>query len=156
MGLPCRVPFAIYNTHSPHVPFTACFRFVSVITRPTFAMTSQVRTLEPGLDAVDVLEGGDIICLRPPSFPLDARERPLLSAAVLARGKNVSFDPATGTVGGSALQGERAEALRDLLARFSDEALALVGRLLPEYRERVRRGRTSFRPIEVAGRTSSW
>jgi hypothetical protein len=119
-------------------------------------MTSQVRTIEPGLEAADVLEAGDVICLGAPSFPLDARERPLLSAAVLARGKNVSFDPATGAVGGSALQGEPAEALRGLLARFSDEALALVGRLLPEYRERVRRGRTSFRPIEVAGRASSW
>ncbi len=119
-------------------------------------MTSQVRTLEPELDAVDVLEGGDVICLPAPTLPLDARERPLLSAAVLARGKNVSFDPATGSVAGSALQGEPAEALRGLLARFSDEALALVGRLLPEYREHVRRGRTSFRPIEVAGRSSSW
>jgi hypothetical protein len=89
-------------------------------------------------------------------FELAGEEHPLLSSAVLATGKNVSFDPATGAVGGSALQGDAARALRGMLARYSEAAHALVGRMFPAYRERVRRGRTSFRPVEIAGRESSW
>src|SRR4029077_7632918 len=102
------------------------------------------------------LEAGHVLWSQAPVFTLTAPERPLLSSAVLARGKNVSFDPATGAVGGSALTGEAAGSLKSLLARFSDEALALVGRVFPGYRQRVERRRTSFRPIEVAGRASSW
>jgi hypothetical protein len=43
-----------------------------------------------------------------------------------------------------------------MLARFSDDALAFVGRTCPEYASQITRGRTSFRPVEIAGRASSW
>ena len=119
-------------------------------------MISQVRPIDPHADATPALEAGDVLWLDQHGFGLGSREHPLLSSAVLASGKNVSYDPATGRVGGSALKGGPAAALRDMLARYSDEANALVGRVLPAYRERVRRGRTSFRPVEVAGRASSW
>ena len=69
-------------------------------------MTSQVRPLESETDATAALEDGHVLW---PEHGLRSRstaaERPLLSSAVLARGKNVSFDPATGAVGGSALDG---------------------------------------------------
>ena len=119
-------------------------------------MTSRVLPIEPGTDATTALEGGDVLWLNEHLFELSSREHPLLSSAVLASGKNVSYDPATGAVGGSALRGGAAESLRGMLARYSDEANALVGRLFPAYRGEVRRGRTSFRPVEVAGRASSW
>ena len=119
-------------------------------------MISQVRPLDPETDATQALEGGHVHLLSAPVFALGDRERPLLSSAVLAKGKNVSFDPSSGTVGGSALHGEAARHLQGMLARFSDEANALVGCVLPGYREHLRRGRTSFRPIEAAGRASSW
>jgi hypothetical protein len=119
-------------------------------------MTSQVRPLDSEIDATAALEHGHVLWLGTPVFALPAAERPLLSSSVLARGKNVSFDPATGAVGGSALRGEALGRLRGMLARFSDEAHGLVGRTCPAYREHLRRGRTSFRPVEVAGRASSW
>ena len=119
-------------------------------------MTSQIRLIGPDADATPALEGGDVLWLREQTFELDSREHPLLSSAVLASGKNVSYDPATGFVGGSALRGGAAGTLRGMLARYSDEANALMGRMLPAYRDRVRRGRASFRPVEVAGRASSW
>jgi hypothetical protein len=119
-------------------------------------MTSQVRPIEPGADATPALEGGDVLWLRDQMFELSSREHPLLSSSVLASGKNVSYDPATGALGGSALRGGAAESLRGMLARYSDEAAALVGSMLPACRKQVRRGRTSFRPVEVAGRASSW
>jgi hypothetical protein len=121
-----------------------------------FVMTSQVRPLDAEPDPTVALESGHVLWQRDAGFALSSPEQPLLSSAVLAKGKNVSFDPATGTVGGSALQGEAAIRLRGMLARFSDEALALVARVAPGYRDALRRGRTSFRPIEVAGRVTSW
>src|SRR4030095_6276750 len=111
-------------------------------------MISQVRATEPGADGTPALESGDVLWLRDQRFELGSREQPLLSSAVLASGKNVSYDPASGAVGGSAPRGGAAESLRGMLARYSDEAEALAGRLLPAYRGRVRRGRTSFRPVE--------
>ena len=108
------------------------------------------------MNATEVVEGGDVLWLRERLFEIGTQEHPLLSSAVLASGKNVSFDPATGAVGGSALSGEAAHTLRGMLSRFSDEADALVRRVFPAYRERVSRGRASFRPIDVAGRAASW
>ena len=138
------------------------YRFVPADFRANgagFALISQVRPVgsEPDpADATGALEAGHVLLLPAPAFALTPPERPLLSSSVLSRGKNVSFDPATGSVGGSAITGEAANRLRGLLSRFSDEANAQVDRLFPGYRGRVRRGRTSFRPIEVAGRVSSW
>jgi hypothetical protein len=43
-----------------------------------------------------------------------------------------------------------------VIARFSEQAAALVEGLFPAYRGHVRRARASFRPAEIAGRASSW
>jgi 3-deoxy-D-manno-octulosonic acid hydroxylase-like protein len=120
-------------------------------------MTSQVRPLDlrPGVEAL--LESGDVLWLRDGFFAVEAAERRLLSPSVLAgSNKNVSFDPSTGRVGGSSATGESGELLRGMLKRFSDEAEAFVRRACPAYADRLRVGRTSFRPVEIAGRPSSW
>jgi 3-deoxy-D-manno-octulosonic acid hydroxylase-like protein len=120
-------------------------------------MTSQVRPLELLRGAEAVLEAGDVLWLRDSFFVVEVAERRLLTPAVLAgANKNVSFDPATGRVGGASATGESAELLRGMLARFSDEAGAFVRQACPAYADRLRLGRTSFRPVEIAGRASSW
>src|SRR5437667_1325448 len=43
-----------------------------------------------------------------------------------------------------------------MLSRFSDEAQAFVAGACPEYAPHLMSGRTSFRPVEIAGRASSW
>src|SRR2546423_12437877 len=47
-------------------------------------------------------------------------------------------------------------ALRAMLSRFSDEAHGFVELTCPQYGPRLVRGRTSFRPVEIAGRPTSW
>jgi hypothetical protein len=42
------------------------------------------------------------------------------------------------------------------MSRFSDAAAKLIDGLLPHYRGKLQRARTSFRPAEIAGRSSSW
>jgi hypothetical protein len=119
-------------------------------------MPSHVRELDARTDATAVLEAGDVLWQPRGFFLIQEREQPLFSPAVLASGKNVSFDPATRRVGGSSLTGELSHALQGMLARFSDESQAFLMRACPRYASRLTRGRTSFRPVEIAGRESSW
>lgn len=119
-------------------------------------MTSQVRARTAETGGTALLEAGDVVWAPRGFFMVDQAERVLLSPRVLAGGKNVSFDPATGRLGGTSRSGEAAEALRGMLSRFSDGAQAFVEQVCPEYVGRLARGRTSFRPIEIAGRPSSW
>jgi len=119
-------------------------------------MTSQVMPLEHAGPATACLESGNVLWQRDAFFTVAAHEQPLFSPSILAGGKNVSFDPATGRVGGSSSTGETLEVLRRMLSRFSDEARAFVEQTCPQYAPHLIRGRTSFRPVEIAGRPSSW
>jgi hypothetical protein len=102
------------------------------------------------------LERGEVVLMPALPFIVDESERALFSPAILATSKNTSYDPATGQVGGTSLTGSERERLRGALRRFSDSAASLVDAVLPDYRGRVVRRRTSFRPAEIAGRQSSW
>jgi len=119
-------------------------------------MTSEVRRLDNGTQGIAQLEAGNVLWRPDSFFSVQADERALFTPSVLASGKNVSFDPETRHLGGSSLTGEPAEVLRSMLARFSDEAQTFVQRTCSDYASQVTRGRTSFRPVEIAGRPSSW
>jgi hypothetical protein len=128
------------------------------------ALVSQITTVDrTGWDAVDaspglmaVLERGDVLFMPALKFDVAPTEARLFSANLVAAAKNVSFDPRSGRLSGTRLEGADLDCLRGLLARFSANAAALVGRTLPGYRDRLELGRTSFRPVEIAGRVSSW
>jgi hypothetical protein len=107
-------------------------------------------------DAVDALELGRVLLFPHLAFDLSEAERAFLTPAVLAKSKNVSFNPATGGIGGTSLVGTAQEQIGEMMKRFSDSAKALLGDLLPAYRGKMTLGRTSFRPAEIAGRASSW
>ena len=47
-------------------------------------------------------------------------------------------------------------ALQAMIVRYADRAEAFALRLFPHYRSHLRRGNTSFRPVDVAGRQTSW
>jgi len=46
--------------------------------------------------------------------------------------------------------------LIELMERFAKSARQFIDLLLPEYKQHLRSGRTSLRPVEIAGRKSSW
>jgi hypothetical protein len=106
--------------------------------------------------AAEALERGGILFLPDLPFEIDPDESPLLSPAILSSAKNASFDPASGSIGGTTLGGADLERLRRLMARFSDRAAKLADNLLPAYGGRLQRARTSFRPAEIAGRATTW
>ena len=106
--------------------------------------------------AVDALENGKVLFLPRFGFPVANAERALLSPMVVNKSKNVSYDPRTGVLGGTELSGANASLLRDMIARFADFAQQLLLELISSYTGGLIRARTSFRPIEVEGRVTSW
>src|SRR5262245_22541289 len=106
--------------------------------------------------AVLALEAGLVLFLPRLRFALDEVETDFLSPQIVRRAKNVSYDQATQEVGGSAVAGIKLHELRALLDRFARASRSLVSGLLPAYKGAIEQGRTSLRPVEVAGRRTSW
>ena len=106
--------------------------------------------------AITDLENGKILYFPRLSFPFEPGEERIFSTGrdrVLA--KNISYVPQTGRLKGvKASPAARAQISR-VMQRYADLTQALVYSLFPEYAERLRRARTSFRAVEIAGRASS-
>src|SRR6185295_9742619 len=113
--------------------------------------------LTPSSSAVaTALESGDVLFFPSLAFEVERSEMELFSPDLVAAAKNVRFDPRTGTLGGTSLEASDAARLRGLIARFSSAASTFVDGLLPAYRGRIQIARASFRPVEIAGRVTSW
>jgi hypothetical protein len=104
--------------------------------------------------AVDALESGAVLMFPDLRFVLQDGETAFLDARVSdGKAKNISLDHRTGKMQSSALTGEAAERLAAMIERFGAGAASLVHDLLP-YRD-VERARTSYRPVQVKGRSYS-
>jgi hypothetical protein len=108
------------------------------------------------MDLTGCLESGSVVHLTGLGFPMSEAELKLLDPRILGKAKNVSYNPASGTVGGTSCTGAELEVLTGLLARYSKSAGELVRMLFPPYREKAKVMRASLRPAEIAGRASSW
>jgi hypothetical protein len=106
--------------------------------------------------AVDALEAGRVLVLPRLEFHFDPCETGFLDPSVAGGDrKNISLDPGAATCDAAALEPAQAERLAAVMRRFSDQAEALVAGLVPAYRGHLERARTSFRPVEIAGRNYS-
>lgn len=102
------------------------------------------------------LESGGVVFIPQLAFAIEPHEADLLNPEMSgARRKNVSFDPQTGDIGNAELDSGDVTRLKQLMMRFADRATSLVQDLLPGYAGSLERGRTSFRPLEIAGRDYS-
>jgi 3-deoxy-D-manno-oct-2-ulosonic acid (Kdo) hydroxylase len=107
-------------------------------------------------ELTDALESGKAVSMPGMGFPMSAEELALLDPRILAKAKNVSYNPANGSVGGTSCTGAEAEVLKQLMARYSRLAGEMVTVLFPSYAGKFKLLRTSLRPAEIAGRKSSW
>ncbi len=106
--------------------------------------------------AVAALESGRVLFL--PMLPFrtePAEARFLAPEAAGAERKNISLDSATGRISNAALPPEDVSGLTAMIERFGRSAARLLADLLPGYAAGLERARTSFRPVEIAGRTTS-
>ncbi|HKM86561.1 MAG TPA: Kdo hydroxylase family protein [Terriglobales bacterium] len=107
--------------------------------------------------AADALETGKLLYAPQLPFELSAAERRFLSPDCLdGKSKNVSFRPDSGVLKGTRCQGSERDELLGMLQRYYNRASDLLKALCPGYGNHLRPGFTSFRPAEIAGRTTSW
>jgi hypothetical protein len=107
--------------------------------------------------AGEALESGQIVFLPSLRFDLDEAERRLLDPAVSdGRTKNISFDPTSGVARGTSLSGAERERLERLMARYHAATRSLLESLFPAYAAHLTSGRTSFRPVRIDDRPTSW
>ena len=91
------------------------------------------------------------------AFALDDGERRFLDPRWAdVKAKNVSVRWPSGELRGAVGTADDLQALRAMIVRFAEQSEALALRLFPHYRGHLRRGNTSFRPTDVAGRVRSW
>jgi hypothetical protein len=124
----------------------------------TLEITDWAGPFEPGLRAraADALESGRVLVMPALPFTLTPRETPFLSQdASDASRKNISLDPATSRIKGTAFTGDEADRLSAMLNRYAEAATGLLTGLIPGYATGLERARTSFRPVEVQGRALS-
>lgn len=107
--------------------------------------------------AVAALENGSILHFPTLAFQLLPHENTFLSPAFAdLKAKNISFNRTTTSLRCAACSKEQYDHLKAMLLRFSEQAEQLVQRLLAPYADALQLGRTSFRPVEIVGRASSY
>src|SRR6476646_2122189 len=105
----------------------------------------------------DVVEGGAVLAFPQLAFALgDAEQRFLDPRWADPKAKNVSVRWPSGELRGASGAADDLQQLRALIVRFAEQSEAFALRLFPHYRGHLRRGNTSFRPTDVAGRVRSW
>ena len=102
------------------------------------------------------LEHGSVLVFPQLRFPMEEAEHRLLSPAIAASSKNVSLDLSTGKLRGASASEADLGLLRNMMQRFAASTATLLRNLLPRYNGGLLRGRTSFRPVEIASRSISW
>lgn len=105
--------------------------------------------------ATAAVEAGSVLFFPRLAFEMQPEERRYLSPAWCAPGsKNISLDK--GAVRGGAGSAADLAALGAMIGRFARSAHSLVEALFPAYRGGFTAARTSFRPVEVETRETSW
>ena len=108
-----------------------------------------------GVEAV--VEAGLVLAFPNLPFALAESERRFLDPRWAdVKAKNVSVRWPSGELRGAIGAADELQALRAMIVRFAEHSEALALRLFPHYRGHLRRGNTSFRPTDVAGRVRSW
>jgi hypothetical protein len=108
------------------------------------------------LRALEALENGKVLYFPNLAFALTESARFLLSSALSdGRAKNVSLDPASGSVRGTLATDRERLHLEAMMEAFAGAATRFVSDLFPSYAANLERARTSYRPVEIVGRQYS-
>lgn len=124
----------------------------------SFDVSDWAPQLNAGMQSgiVDALESGQVVFLPRLSFDIEENEQPIFQSALLGRSKNISFLPGSAHLKGTQSSGTERQALQNMMARFAKLTADLMPHLLGAYAGALSQGRTSFRPVEIAGRQTSW
>jgi len=105
--------------------------------------------------AIDALEAGQILHFPELSFAVEPGEQRFLTDGWSASAKNISYEPARRALAGTRARGEDGAGLERLMSRYARASQDLIEAVIPTYRGQLELARTSFRPVEIQGRSSS-
>jgi hypothetical protein len=109
----------------------------------------------PTHDVETVIENGGILSFPRLRFELSADERSVLSPTVAdGSAKNISLRGSGDELRGAAAP--HVDVLRTMMRRYRAQSTALAERLFPHYRGQLLPGNTSYRPVAIEGRITSW
>ncbi len=115
----------------------------------------KVPTKEIQQQAIQALEHGQVVYLNQLPFVVNVPETALLTPALCdGKAKNVSYDIRTNQLHGTKCTGETRILLQHFMQRYAVYSAQLINNLFPEYKAHLQQARTSFRPVEIAGRTA--
>jgi hypothetical protein len=107
--------------------------------------------------AIEALELGKVLYLPELGFSFQDDEKRYLSSGIAdTKSKNVQYNIHKDELKGTSLPAEEQKGLHQMMSRFANQARVLVEQLLPHYIGNFQQGRTSFRPVEALGRSSSY
>jgi len=117
----------------------------------TWSADGPTRAVEP------VLESGHVLAFPHLSFDFtDGDKRFLDPRWADGKAKNVSVRWPSGELRGAAGEAGDLAALKALIVRFAEQSEGFALRLFPHYGGHLRRGNTSFRPVDISGAPRSW
>lgn len=107
-------------------------------------------------NALRALEEGSVLFFPQLGFSVEETEAQFLSPNMSLKSKNISLDIGTGKLSGTSLDEAAVLPLQAMMQRFAKSSNDLILSLLPHYKTGLIPGRTSFRPAEISGRSTSW
>lgn len=125
----------------------------------TFDETQWLQTLtaKDQLKATSALENGKVIFYPKLAFELLPHENVFLSDKFSdGKAKNISYDIKNNRVRGANCSSIDEKAISKMMLRFNQQATLLVSQLFPNYIPYLQVARTSYRPVEIAGRETSY
>lgn len=108
--------------------------------------------------AIKSLESGELLFFPDLAFELSPVEQTFLSPDYAdPQAKNISYHAAQNKLWGVRyLTDEQHQQLKSMLARFAQYSFGLIEKLLPHYVSQLVIARTSFRPVQVSNRKTSY
>ncbi len=125
----------------------------------TLALDTWAPPVRPdgGAELAREIEAGRVLYLPHLAFALRDDERRFLDPRWSSgRRKNIALASDAASLNGAAGSPQDLDELRALVARFRAQALALIARLFPKYVPDLQPAGTTFRPVRLEGRATSW
>ena len=103
--------------------------------------------------AIAALERGEVVFFPHLAFDFHPHERSFFTANhSTKRAKNISYNAKNRTIRGANCPEAIQQQYQVMMQRYVDATENLMQALFPSYTARLQTGRTSFRPVEIAGR----
>lgn len=107
--------------------------------------------------AIQSLENGQVLYFPSLPFVLHDNERPFLSPEIVdPKTKNISYDIRKDRLAGSIQSEKEAAELKAMIKRYATTSRHFLENLIPHYSPFLIQAKTSFRPVEISGRKSSY